>query len=245
MTNEELVAEIQAGNREQLCDLWSQVERFVSMQAGRRARQLNGLCGVTEEDLYQTGFLAMVDAAERYNPDAGMSFIGLLGLRLRSYFAEAAGHRTSRRDALNFSVGLEEPVPGAEDLSLADALEDTSAAADFEDVERKIWLEQLHAALDRALEQIPEEEADTLRRHFYNNKTLSQIGEEVGVGAETVRKRECKGLRSIRSWKVSRELEQFIEMNTPYYTGTGLASFRHNGSQPEQLVILREKLRKG
>ena len=245
MTNEELVAEIQAGNREQLCDLWSQVERFVSMQAGRRARQLNGLCGVTEEDLYQTGFLAMVDAAERYNPDAGMSFIGFLGLRLRSYFAEAAGHSTSRRDALNFSVGLEEPVPGADDLSLADMVEDTSAAADFEDVERKIWLEQLHAALDRALDQIPEEQADTLRRRFYDNKTLSQIGEEVGVGAETVRKRECKGLRSIRSWKVSRELEQFIEMNTPYYTGTGLASFRHHGSQPERLVILREKLRKG
>lgn len=161
---------------------------------------------------------------------------------MRSYFAEAAGHRTSRRDALNFSLGLEEPVPGTDDLSLADMVEDTSAAEDFEDVEHKIWLEQLRTALDRALEQIPEEQADTLRRRFYNNQTLSQISEEVGVGAETVRQRECKGLRSIRNWKVRRDLEQFIELKTPYYTGTGLASFQHYGSQPERLVILREEI---
>ena len=121
-------------------------------------------------------------------------------------------------------------------------VEDTSAAEDFEDVEHKIWLEQLRTALDRALEQIPEEQADTLRRRFYNNQTLSQISEEVGVGAETVRQRECKGLRSIRNWKVRRDLEQFIELKTPYYTGTGLASFQHYGSQPERLVILREEI---
>lgn len=242
MTNEELVSEVQSGKRERLCDLWQQVERFVSMQAGKRARKLNGFGGVTEDDLYQTGFLAMVAAAEKYDPDAGMSFIGFLAFYLRSYFAEAAGHRTSRRDSLNFSVGLEEPVPGTDDLTISDMVEDASAAADFEDVEHKIWLEQLHAALDRALEQIPEEEADVLRRRFYDEQTISQISEEVGIEANAVRQRERNGLCSIRIRKVRRDLEQFIELKTPYYTGTGLASFRSNGSQPERLVILREEI---
>ena len=31
MTNEELVAAIQAGERERLAELWAQVERFVSI----------------------------------------------------------------------------------------------------------------------------------------------------------------------------------------------------------------------
>ena len=35
MTNEELVALIQAGERDKLPELWEQVERFVALQANR------------------------------------------------------------------------------------------------------------------------------------------------------------------------------------------------------------------
>lgn len=59
MTNEELAAAIQAGENNLLSELWEQVERFVSQQAGKRARVLNGYGGVTEEDLYQCGILPL------------------------------------------------------------------------------------------------------------------------------------------------------------------------------------------
>lgn len=67
MTNEELCALIQAGERDRLGELWEQVEKFVSMMAGRRARQIGGFGGVTAEDLYQSGFLAVVAAVDSYD----------------------------------------------------------------------------------------------------------------------------------------------------------------------------------
>lgn len=155
MTNEELVFAIQAGERERLVELWAQVERFVSIQADRRARQLNGYGGVTAEDLCQSGFLAMVEAADRYDAGSGKSFHGFLAFYLQSYFAEAAGYRTSRRDAVDFATGLDAPIPGTDDLTAADTVRDPDAAAAFDEAEQRIWLEQLHEALERALDQIP------------------------------------------------------------------------------------------
>lgn len=158
MTNEELVSAIQAGERDRLVELWAQVERFVSIQADRRARQLNGYGGVTAEDLCQSGFLAMVEAADRYDAGSGKSFHGFLAFYLQSYFAEAAGYRTSRRDAVDFATGLDAPIPGTDDLTAADTVRDPDAAAAFDEAEQRIWLEQLHEALERALDQIPGEQ---------------------------------------------------------------------------------------
>ncbi len=67
MTNEELVALIQSGERARMGELWEQAERFVSRQAGKRARALNGFGGVTEEDLYQSGYLALVAAVDSFD----------------------------------------------------------------------------------------------------------------------------------------------------------------------------------
>ena len=46
---------------------------------------------MTVEDLYQSGYLALVDAVKSYDAGRGMSFIGWLALALRTAFAEAAG----------------------------------------------------------------------------------------------------------------------------------------------------------
>ena len=72
MTNEELVALIQAGDRDRMGELWQNVERFVWQQAYRRTQQ--GAEGDTVEDLYQSGYLALVDAANTYDPCKGKSF---------------------------------------------------------------------------------------------------------------------------------------------------------------------------
>lgn len=241
MSNEELVAMIQAGERDKLEDLWEQVEKFVAMQAGKCTRRLEGFGGVSEEDLYQTGFLAMVDAVKRFDPSSGMSFIGFLALRLRTYFAEAAGYRTSRRDMLDYASSLDDPIPDTDGLTATDSLEDQTAQVLFEDVEERVWREQLHEALDMALTLIPEELADTLRRRFYQGQTIVNICAEYEVSFESVRQMEKKGLMAIKRSRMRRELAQFIELKTHYYSGVGLGSFQHVGSQPERLAILREE----
>ena len=55
MTNEELAALIQAGERERIPELWAQVEKYVWKQANRRALSLEGYGGVTEQKAGRSG----------------------------------------------------------------------------------------------------------------------------------------------------------------------------------------------
>lgn len=241
MSNEELAVLVKAGHTEYIPQLWGQVEKFVSLQATKRARQLEGFGGVTTEDLYQSGFLALMEAVDSFDSEAGRSFIGWLSLNLKTAFAEAAGYRTRRRDMLDFATDLDAPIPGTDDLTAADSVADPGAAQDFEAAERRIWRNQLHTALEIALGGLPADKADILRRRFYQGQTLTEIAAEEGSSIETIRQREQKALRAMRNPRIRRELQQFVEMRTPYYNGTGLHAFQQMGSQVERLAILREE----
>lgn len=192
MTNEELVARIQRGETQYYPTLWDQVERFVRQQAYGRSLDLDGFGGVTFDDLYQSGYLAMVDAVERYAPERGMAFIGFLALRLKSYFAEAAGGRTARKrqDPIQNAKSLNAPVGENGDDTLSDFVADPEDP--YEEAEARIYRGQLRAELGKALDQIPEDQRETLELRFYRGMSLQAIGEMLGVSTERVRQREAK-----------------------------------------------------
>lgn len=93
MSNEELAQAIKIGERDKLLPLWEQVRRFAYQQARRWAAAGRG--GVTVEDLVQEGFLAMLDALERWRPEAG-TFLSMYSMRLKAAFTLAIGQRTQR-----------------------------------------------------------------------------------------------------------------------------------------------------
>lgn len=246
MTNEELVMEIQRGDRDKLPELWEQVERFVSMQAHRRYLLSDGLGGVEAEDLYQSGYIALVAAADTYDPAAGRSFIGWLALALKTTFAEAGGYRSRKQahDPLHRAGSMDAPMGDDEDSgTLGDSIADPGAAEDFRDAEHRVYLEQLHDALENALDQLPAPQANTLRQRFYLEQTLREIAAAEGVHPETVRQWQDKGLRGLRRWRIRRELQQFVEDRTPYYLRVGVSEFQRTGeSAVERIVFKREKL---
>ena len=243
MTNEELVALIQSGERDRLPELWEQVEKFVALQAHRRYLLSGGLGGVEAEDLYQSGYIALAAAADTYDPAAGGSFIGWLALALKTAFAEAGGYRSHKqaRDPLHRAGSIEAPVGDETDTAFEDLIEDPGAALDFQNAEDRVYREQLHDALEKALGELPALQSDTLRRRFYQNRSLKEIAAAEGVGGETVRQWQMKGLRALRQRK---ELRQFVEERTPYYLRVGVSAFQRTGeSAVERIVFKRERLR--
>lgn len=244
MTNEELVSLIQNGERDRLHELWEQVSHFVAQKANKAACSLQGFGGVTYEDLFQCGYPALVEAAETYRQDAGLSFLGWLLYYLRREFAEATGCRKDRQrqDPLLRAVSLDAPIGEDEGgATLGDLQEDRCGAHALEEVDDAIWIQQLHADIERALQRLPETQSATIRARYYQDKTLGEIAKERGVYPETVRQWENKGLRKLRKPGISKELRAYIDFKTPYYAHTGLSAFRSQGSQPEQLTILRER----
>ena len=201
MTNEELAARIQAGDRDKLLELWGQVERFAYGRAIRWERALGGRAGVTVEDLMQAAFLALLYALERWNPECGANFLTYFGTSLKGAFSVACGVRTPKmgKDPLHSAVSLDMPAdPSIQNgETLGDLQPDPAAEAEMEASEEWDRLERLHAALERALETLPPDGAEAVRDRLYRGKKFNQRAYTAAI-------------RSLRHPNVSRPLRQFL-----------------------------------
>lgn len=232
-SNEKLAVRIQGGERDLLPLLWDQVERFVRLQAIRRAPS----GAVDQEDLYQSGYLAMVAAVETFDPGRGMSFIGWMVPHLKTAFNEAMGTRSNRQrlDPIHKAVSLEMPLGEDGDDTLGDMVADSENG--FLEAENKLWREALRAELARALNGLPE--GDTLRRRYFQGQTLDSIAATEGTSRENIRQREVQGLRKLRRPCYTRSLQEFL---TPYYLHVSVSRFNTTGtSAVEEIAMRREK----
>ena len=213
MSNEELAVLIQTGEREHLPQLWAQVERFVAKQTNRRMTATGGFGGVEFGDLYNAGYLAMVSAADSFDPAAGCSFVSWLALHLKTAFAEAGGYRSPKQaqDPLHRAGSLDVPTGDDEDgAALVELVADSAALLAFERAEECQYRAQLRAALGEALGQLPAHCRNIIRRRFYRGQTFSAIAAEMGIQPEIVRKWEGEALKQLRHPRISRSLMEYL-----------------------------------
>ena len=164
MSNEELVALIQAGDRDRIVELWHQVQRMVYKQAARWA----GLGGTTIEDMTQAGFIAVLRAVDTYDPTKA-KFSTYLFQRLRAELSAATGYssKTSWFDPLQNAVSLDAPLEDSEDATLADFIPDPAAAAEMDGMEVRIGV----AAI---LAELPEEQQRAVRGKYWHDLTVDK-----------------------------------------------------------------------
>lgn len=244
MSNEELVVLIQNGAPERMGELWEQVAGLVKWKAKRiiTALELRGnMCGVDFDDLVQCGYPAMVAAVNTYDPESG-SFSTWLMYHLQNEFAEATGYRTKKgqNEPLNTSLSLDKPLGDDGDSDLfGDLIPDQRATVTMEAVEEREYRQQLHEALENALNVIPENYSDVLRLRYYKGMTLEKAGETLGISGEQARQLEGKGIRKLRVPKLAATLRPFY--NFDFYCGTGLSAFRSSGLSVQERYLLKEE----
>ena len=238
MSNEELALAIRQGDQGRTLELWEQVNGLVKRKAMQimTALKLSGNPrGVEFDDLYQTGYLAMVAAVETYSPERG-AFSTWFMFHLKTAFSEATGYRTKngRCEPLDTAASLDRPVqPDEPDGgTLGELVPDSRAADAIENVEESVYREQLHKAIDGAISELPPGNAQ------WDDMTLSAVGEVMGKSPERTRQMESKGIRELRK---SRTLHRFLDFDM--YRGTGLGAFRLSGSSIQEQYILKQERR--
>lgn len=244
MTSEELVAEIQAGSVDLTGQLWEQVEGLVKWKAKRIMTVLEGCPGrgVEFEDLYQSGYLAMVAAVDTYDSASGASFSTWLMYHLKTVFAEATGYRTQkgRQEPLNNYTSLDTPLSDdADSDDLMDVIADPSGQNGIISAEDALYREQLHNAMEQALSAIPEQYADALRLRYYDGLSLDRAGEVWGVSGERIRSMENKGIRLLRRSQIACHLRPFYDFD--FYCGTGLGAFQYTGMSIQERYLMLEE----
>ena len=252
MTNEEMALAIQQGGKSQIAPLWEQLYRLIGMHAGRCFWRLQDRCaaaGVTEEDLIQTGFFALLDAVRAYDPASGYKLTAFLRYPLQNRFNALLGLRTvkAQKDPLNGYESLDEPI-GSEDADFtrSDVLPDENAGQAFEDVIESEWRRSLRVVEDEIIStHLTESQATAVRGEFFEGLKLQPIADQLGVSRERVRQLRQTGLRKLRADTVSWKLRPFLddEYGTLGLRGTGLSAFRYGGSATERAVETLEQRR--
>ena len=184
---------------EELLELWGQVRPFAYKQATRWAAALGEHSGVTVEDLLQSAFLALLEAAEGYDPSAG-AFLTWYGLKLKAAFTEATGQRTKRQreDPMCTALSLDAPLTDdtGDLFTLADTLADPAAELAVVAVAELDFQQRRHKALELALAVLPEvQRAAVVERCCY--------GRKVDTRAYNA------GLRALRHPSISRPLREY------------------------------------
>ncbi len=103
MTNEELVAEIQAGHNEKdnLGQLWEQVQLFIRKQV----QPFTGKGDI--DDLMQESYFAMVDAVNGFDASLGNTFLTYLSWKVRQ---KAMRHIQNTANTKRISVHMQERI---------------------------------------------------------------------------------------------------------------------------------------
>lgn len=245
MSNEEIAVHIQEGDSSLIPELYERVQRLIYTLAYRFYNRHTSACiraGVTSEDLCQEGYIAMLEAVKGYHRDKGVLFISYLDYPMKTRCNLLIGRRTSKRNPLNESDSLDEPLENGEDFARMDIIEDTTAAEAFEQVEEDIFTQELHAALESCLDRI--EQGSVIRGRYYDSLSLDSLAVEYGISRERVRQLEAAGLRKLRMGGNLRILRPFADeiVSAKSYCGTGFSSWKYRGSVEERIAEWRAGL---
>ncbi len=240
-TNEALALRAKAGDREALAALWEQNRPLLGLMFRRlaaKSRERTAAAGVTLEDLEQEGWFAIVKAVELYDPQSGAKFSTFLRYPVMQRFFAAVGLRTSRQkgDPLSRALSLDEPLDSEDGDGAArgELVPDPAAAQAFQSAEERLYIRQLHAALDECLDAIDAKQAAALRGRYYEGQTQGTTAARLGVSPQRVHQLEYTGLRAMRR-KGVRSLAQYREeITSRAYRGTSFAAWKANGSAPER-----------
>lgn len=246
MSNEELALLIQQGAKEYTAELWAQVERFISMKAGQYERHLSG-CAADKEDLRQSGYFAMIEAVKYYRPEKGYKFITYMDLTLKKAFGRVAGIRSSRRDAINSAVSLDEPI-GHDDnnISRIDLIEDPAAQTLFNEFLELDSFNQAREAIAAALDKVNERARQLINLVYFEGKSLTEAASVAGYSSrQAAEQAHYNALRKIRSSRAAGELKTALhdlgefDLYSEALKGTGFKPFKENlESSTEKTAIM-------
>ena len=245
MTNEELVHEYQAGNREAIEQLYLQnsgmIEKIVRRYSG--AEEL--------EDLRQESFFGLVKAAELWNPEKGASFLtyaiywirAVIGryieecggvVRIPSYKRALIGRYHKARNSYHVLFGSD-----PSDWELC-------AALDITKDQLKELKADVQSARIRSTSELIGGENDELTLEDMLADEADQIGDliEKLQHEELARQIEAAALRKLRTPRYARRLLPYLEESAARdmsLRGTGHAAFERTGSVQERAMMRLEE----
>ena len=146
---------------------------------------------------------------------------------------------------MNECSSLDEPISQeSDDMTLGDSIEDQTALDAFQGVEDRTYNSQLHDTLEVCLSFLEKPMERAVRGQYYENKSLEDLGRELGVSYQYAREIRNKGLRKLRGGKARRLLMEYADeiISGGACRGTGFQSWSSYGSVEETTIEYLERI---
>lgn len=252
MSNEELAVLVQKGNKEYIPELWDNVYRFIYKMCNKYYISHFGICvrvGVELEDITQTSYFALLKAVEAYKPDGEYKFIVYIKYHLKNSLNELLGIRgnTGKRP-LNYAVSLETPINDADNVTLADTIDDKTATEAFEGVEQRIYNSELREYINKALSKLPDSQAGAVNAVYLDGVEIKDYAEMIKTTRNYIYQliKEAFG-RLRRDMEFKRNCEAYrADIIDEYGYKSGFGFWKNTGyssteKAAEKLIIWHEK----
>lgn len=136
--------------------------------------------------------------------------------------------------ALTESRSIDDPIPGADDLILADTLpsnEDIEGSV-IDDIERS----ELEKDMKDAIRKLPEDIRRVIMLYYIQGLPANHIMEAMGMAYNECRRKRERGLTLLkRDARIKRRLKEYRDEHNLYRCG--LNGFTNHGSQVENIAI--------
>ncbi|WP_459479625.1 sigma-70 family RNA polymerase sigma factor [Clostridium saccharoperbutylacetonicum] len=205
MTNEELVLLYQQGDKQAL-------ENLIETNIGIVRKLANKFYGINKmvefDDMVQVGTIGLINAASKYNNDlenkAGFITYAFQYIK-REIFSCVNGRsekEISNNKLYNSCVSIDMPLQSDEDIQLKDTIE--SIDYGFENVEEKIYIQQLREELEGAMKDnntLKEREILQLCYGWDYKKTFTykEVAETLNINFNSIPQIEFNALRKLRN----------------------------------------------
>lgn len=251
MTNEELCKRIQEGETELIPTLWEQCEKFIKLQADRRFNHVLGHVSADVEDLYQSGYFALLEAMQTYTEtDGGRSFIGWLDYSLRTQFAEVLGYRTQKqkmaieRRAISID-GERESKKDGEIFTLEAFIPDPAQELELEEVLERDRQQRIKEYVYGKVNGLPGDCQYITLNMLENDLSASKTADRLDMDRSKVRNIYVKSLNILKNRvRTDRKMLQDMDLwQARAWGGSGLEAWKkYNESSVERAVFLKEKM---
>lgn len=224
---------------------WDSVKRLVYVVMKRYYSLFYERCrrmGLEMDDFMQEGFLAMRQAMEGYDENRG-SFQTLLIYRCRTRALRMIGihNEKHRKDPLVYAKPIDTPLPGTDDMSLGDILEDEQAGEEISQAADRVDNGLLHQALCDMVGSCPPYQRQVVACRYLEGCTAGQTAERLSITEQKAKQEEANAFRFLRHKPNQRRIRPWLD-ETRYsmgMRGTGLQTFKDTGESATERTAMR------
>ena len=188
------------------------------------------------DDLLQWGFLGLLEAAKRYQPEKGASFLTYAAWWIDRSIRRGLSNGHTQPDMIDRALSLDEALPGDENGACLLELQADPLAPNPADLAQAADMRRI---VRRKVEELPEEQGEVIEAYYFRGETLQKIADAKGWENTRVRRLREKALQ-----KMSRDIEIRQLRESFCFGRKTLAAFRRDWtSVVEEAAIRRDKYR--